>query len=477
MTGNKQGQRSAKRWLGLLSLLYPVTFQAYAVDEIEKVTSIVGLNTPVTNPGMGVETFHDGWGTVLTLEQYPASGMGYYRYYWSELEPREGEYNFTLIDDLLENNTKQSRRVALRFMALDEPFSGTKIPQWLIKKGVAGQWVENGKTFVANLDDPIYIAYVEKLLSAFGERYDNDSRLAQVDIGIVGSWGEWHNSNFPELEPLHSKYSYQQLNKYVDLHFSAFPTTAKLMLISGGSSLAYAIEKGSGWRADCWGDWHNFSPTWSHMNDDYPYRIQQVKQQTPLFDTAWQRKPVSFEVCGDMHGWWATQQYTRNQVTASLDWAISQHASSLNLKSTPIPEQYRDLLDKALLKIGYRFRVDTIRHSSSVSAGQEFALETHIFNDGVAPTYQPYYAYYRLVNSSDEVVSVVEDTTSTETWLPGLYQSTVNMVLPKGIKVGHYFVEMAVSESRDSQPLNLANVGQQPDGWYRLSEVVVKASQ
>ncbi|CAK2418666.1 Beta-galactosidase-like protein [Vibrio crassostreae] len=477
MIGNKQVKKVINwqcSWLYLLSLACFVTSYAYADEVGDKVTSITALNTPISNPGMGVETFHDGWGTVLTLEQYPVSGMGYYRYYWSELEPSEGEYNFSLIDDLLEQNAKQSKRVALRFMTLDEPFSGTKIPQWLIDKGIEGQWVENGKTFVADLDDPTYLYYVEKLLSAFGQRYDNDSRLAQIDIGMVGSWGEWHNSNFPELEPLFSRYSEHQLNKFVDLHFSAFPNTAKLMLINGGDSFAYALEKGVGWRADCWGDWHNFGATWSHMNDDYPYRIQQANSQTPIFDTAWQRQPVSFEVCGDMHGWLATQHYTRAQVAASLDWAINQHASSLNLKSKPIPEQYRDLLDNALLKIGYRFRVDTIRHSAYLSMGKNLSLEAHIFNDGVAPTYQPYYAYYRLVNSNDQVVSFAKDSTSSEAWLPVDYKSIANFSLPTDLNVGHYYIEIAVSESRDSKPLNLANIGKQPDGWYRLSEVIIE---
>ncbi|MFB9144593.1 DUF4832 domain-containing protein [Vibrio artabrorum] len=480
MTKNKQVQRAVRwscSWLYLLVFVSLVASKVYADEGGEKVTPITALNTLITNPGIGVETFHDGWGTDLTLEQYPASGIGYYRYYWSELEPSEGEYNFALIDRLLENNTKQSRRVALRFMALDEPSSGTKIPQWLIDKGIAGQWVENGKTFVADLDDPTYLSYVEKLLRAFGQRYDDDLRLAQIDIGMVGSWGEWHNSNFPDLEPLHSRYSDQQLNTFVDLYFSAFPNTAKLMLIGGGSSLSYAIEKGAGWRADCWGDWHHFSPTWSHMGDDYPYRIQQAKAQTPLFDTAWQREPVSFEVCGNMRGWWTTQHYTREQVAASLDWAISHHASSLNLKSTPIPEQYRDLLDKALLKIGYRFRVDSIRHSARVLAGHHLSLTTHIVNDGVAPTYQPSYAYYRLVNSSGKVVSIGKDRTSSETWLPGLYQSTVNLSLPMALKAGRYYVEIAVSESLDSKPVNLANTGKLADGWYRLSDVIVKESQ
>ncbi|MGF1749679.1 DUF4832 domain-containing protein [Vibrio cionasavignyae] len=470
MNNRRQTKRSIPYLLVLLSV---VAFFVRAAESEEEVTYIEALNTPITNPGTGIEAFHDGWGAVLTIAQYPASGMGYYRYYWTELEPNEGEYNFPLIDALLTEQTGIARKVALRFMALDEPSTGSKIPQWLIDKGISGQWVDSNKTFVPDLDDPTYLFYVERLLNAFGQRYDGHPQLAQMDIGMVGSWGEWHNSNFTELEPLLKKYPTQLLNKYVDMHFDAFPMTAKLMLLNGGKSLAYAVEKGAGWRADCWGDWHNFSTTWSHMRDDYPYRIKQAELETPLFSTAWQRAPVSFEVCGDMQGWLADQKYTRAQVKASLDWAISQHVSSLNLKSKPIPEQYRDLLDDALLKIGYRFRVDTFRHPSRLEAGHEFTFETQFINEGVTPTYQAYYAYFRLVNSDNDVVFLGRDDTSTQTWLPGSYQSSLTAVLPEGLTQGRYYIEVAVSESRESAPLNLANKGKQADGWYRLSDVVV----
>ncbi|POB66825.1 DUF4832 domain-containing protein, partial [Vibrio vulnificus] len=111
----------------------------------------------------------------------------------------------------------------------------------------------------------VYMSYMAKLLNAFGQRYDGNPNLSHVDIGMVGSWGEWHNSNFANLAPLHQRYSDATLNHIVDLHFQAFPKTPKVMLISGENSLNYAVSKGAGWRADCWGDWHHLSTTWSHM--------------------------------------------------------------------------------------------------------------------------------------------------------------------------------------------------------------------
>jgi hypothetical protein len=52
---------------------------------------------------------------------------------------------------------------------------------------------------VPDLSDPTFIAYAQKLLNALGARYDGNPNLAFVDIGMVGSWGEWHNSNFLTL--------------------------------------------------------------------------------------------------------------------------------------------------------------------------------------------------------------------------------------------------------------------------------------
>lgn len=98
------------------------------------------VNDLLNNPGVGLEEFHDSWGQTLSLEQHPTTTVDYFRFYWSELEPAEGQYNFALIDAAIAQAQHETPRqmVALRVMTLDEPFSGSKIPGWLIDKGIRG---------------------------------------------------------------------------------------------------------------------------------------------------------------------------------------------------------------------------------------------------------------------------------------------------------------------------------------------------
>lgn len=460
--------RCACVWAGLL-LSLPLMAQ-------DQVVTPPGFNGILTNPGMGVASFHDGYGQKPSLAEYPNTGIEYDRFYWSELEPQEGMYNYALIDHAFSVAAQHqpAMNVGLRFMALDEPQSGSKIPAWLIAKGIKGEWVENGKTFVPDLTDPTFLHYAQKLLDTMGKRYDGNPELAFLDIGMVGSWGEWHNSNFPTVLPLAKKYSTSELNRLVDLHFSAFPKTPKIMLISGGESLDYAIRHGAGWRADCWGDWHNFSANWSHMHDDYPQRLEAAQTDSAEFKNSWQHAPVSLEICGYMDEWQSVQHYSRKEVKATFDWALAQHASTLNLKSRRVPQEYRDIVDSALLKIGYRYRVSRLVLPAVVKAGQSLTLQSTWNNDGVAPVYLPYHIVWRITNANGQ--SLVEQTTSDDLrqWLPGSHQSTATLVLPVTLKPGKYQLETTIADANHTPRISLANQGRTPQGWYAVTTFTVE---
>lgn len=457
--------------LALSALLFSTP--ALAANQVITPPAFNGI---LTNPGMGVASFHDGYGQKLTLADYPDTGIEYERFYWSELEPKEGVYNFALIDNAFSVAAKHvpAMNVGLRVMVLDEPQSGSKIPQWLIDKGIKGQWVENGKTFVPDLDDPTFLLYAQKLLNTLGKRYDGNPELAYVDIGLVGSWGEWHTSNFTDVTPLNKKYSASQLNRYVNMHLAAFPKTPKIMLISGDDSLAYAAEHGAGWRADCWGDWHNFSADWSHMRDDYPQRLAVAQAKYSGFNTSWQHAPVSLEICGYMDEWQSVQHYTREQVQATFDWALQQHASTLNLKSRRVPQEYRDIVDKALLSIGYRYRVSRLSLPDSVKAGQTLNLDATWRNDGVAPVYLPYHVVWQITNVAGAPVVQYITQDDIRQWLPGEHPTQVNFPLPATLAAGKYQLEATITDSKGTPRISLANQGRTPQGWYPLASFNVE---
>lgn len=430
----------------------------------------VPLTGVLTNPGMGVEDF---MGNVLPESQYPKAGTNYYRFYWDQLEPTEGHYTFWMLDKAIEYARQEDppQVVDLRFMTMADPHDGSKVPEWLIHKGIKGVWVD--KTFVPDLNDPLYFQYVKKLLMAFGKRYDGNPYVAAIDIGMVGSWGEWHNSNYPALPKLQDAYSAATLKKYIDLYFQAFPHTPKIMLMNQGKLMGYATKKGSGWRADCWGDWGVFSSDWSHMKNEYPEHMAQATEVNPKFAQAWQKAPVHLETCYTMENWLNTQHYSRQQVQASLDWAIENHASVLNLKSSPVPPQYRDLLDKALLKLGYRLRLSEVTYSDKIESGSTLTWKTTWQNEGVAPPYHNYPLMYRLVDESGKVVASWQITQNNlTTWLPGTYHFTRSFSLP-ALAAGRYQWQLAFVGADLKPVLNLAMEGKQPDGWYDLGQIEI----
>ncbi len=460
----------------LMCLLLPLS--SVSVSSAEPMTTVTPkpLTGPLTNPGNGVASFHNGYGETPSLENYPDTGIEYDRFYWSELEPKEGQYNFQLVDTAFHHAAqhKPAMNVGLRFMTLDEPSSGSKIPEWLIQKGIKGVWTSGHKTFVPALDDPLFIEYSQRLLNAFGKRYDGNTNLAYIDIGMVGSWGEWHNSNFPTATPLLERYTPAQLEKYVTMHFAAFPKTPKIMLISGGAALASAVKQGAGWRADCWGDWHNFTVEWSHMKDDYPERLQAANNAYPGFNNGWKKAPISLEICGHMSEWQAVHRYTREQVQATFDWALAQHASTINLKSSRVPKEYRDIVDNALTKLGYRFRLASLAHESTLVKGQSLTLNSQWFNDGVAPIYLHYALAYRVVNAGNKVVAEGKTQDDIRTWLPGKHEASYHLAMPDSLPAGEYHIETAMLDGEGKARINFANEGKGADGWYRVSGVRIK---
>ena len=427
----------------------------------------------LVNPGMGITTFQrfngqainpgSRWSEVgpegpiedaSAHPDFPDTSISYLRWFWWQIEPKQGEYRWDILDSALEEARKHGQQLTVRIMPYDQ---GNPLPEWYRNSGArrANQDSDSdGKIWSPDSDDPLYIQHWGALVRQFGARYDGHPYLDTVDISTVGYWGEGWGPYLP---------SWATQAALIDLYIEGFQRTELLMNFDELKALAYGTERGTGWRLDCWGDTGRPGRNFAHMFDAYPQGVVTAGAQE-----VWRHSPVSLETCGTPGSWvkWG------GDLDYVLDQALRWHASTINIKSSAIPDQWKAAFDEFQKKIGYRFILRKLTYPTAVERGQMAPVSMWWYNAGVSPVYYDYVLALRLKGGSDE--TVIDLPSDVKTWLPGdaVFESTV--FVPYSLKPGSYRLTAALLDPRTRKPaIKLAIEGLQPDGWYDLGEIQV----
>jgi hypothetical protein len=315
-------------------------------------------------------------------------------------------------------------------------------------------------------NDPLYLEYMGRMVKHMGERYDGHPDIDHVDIRSLGHWGEWHFS-FVEPRPVVKPEIRKAL---VDIYLDNFNETPLIMLIGGDGELAYAVEKGAGWRADCLGDLGYFSETWNHMRDSYQQSIDAADA-----NDAWKKAPVCFESCGVAQKW-ADEGY---DVEFIINEALRMHCSVFNNKSSPIPPRWWGAMEEFIKKMGYRFVINYLTIPSMVKAGESLPVESEWENLGVAPPYRNYLIAFKLIpvnrSRGGTAISDSQYEVDLKKWLPGKHQLNLDLEIPASVKPGKYNLAVALKDPYTKEvAVRLGIKGMDSQGWYNLSEVVIE---
>ncbi len=455
----------------ILTVLFPLAF-AQTPNQVIRPAEIHDL---LVNPGMGIQTFQRFNGEALypTLRwseagpvkpgkqasvkpDFPGSSLAYCRWFWSELEPEAGKYRWEIIDNALEQARKHNQTLDIRIMPYDQ---GHPLPEWYRNSGARRANKpedKDGTIWSPDADDPLYLKHWGALVRAAGARYDGHPYLDSVDVSTVGYWGEGWGPYLP---------SWQTQNELIDIYFEAFPTTILLMNFDEPRALAYGVKKGAGWRLDCWGDMGGRGRGMMHMLDMYPQQVVRTG-----IEDAWREYPVSLETCGTPGHWkkWGGG-YTDAQLQEIFDQALRWHATSINIKSTPIPPDWKDAWDDFQKKIGYRLVLRRLEYPRAARAGTMLPVTSWWVNKGVAP---PYGDFVLAIGIGGAMIQTPADL---KTWLPGDRIFDGSVFLPPGLKAGEHKFRMAVLDRRTGEPaVKLAIEGLQPDGWYDLGTIQIQ---
>jgi hypothetical protein len=144
--------------------------------------------------------------------------------------------------------------------------------------------------------------------------------------------------------------------------------------------------------------------------------------------------------------------------------------SSFNAKSSPVPEEWQDLVDDWLNKMGYRFVLRRFTFPPVIKQNGKLSFTSWWENKGVAPCYKDFAFAIRLKNGQGERIFTTN--ANIREWLPGDIVYDNAFFIPRDMKPGIYEVQVGIIDPFKQKPVvKLAIEGRNAEGWYPMGTI------
>jgi len=392
----------------------------------------------IGNPMRGAQYY----GGEAPPPNWPLTDL-YKRYCWRQIEPAQGQYDFTLIDNEIAQAKAAGYTFGFRIMPLNPP--AACMPDYL--KGV-------------DYDDPLYQQRAQALFTVLGQRYDSNPTIGLLDMSLVGCWGEWNDSCGGGTMSMENR------QKIIDMQFQAFPHKRFLMFTDAQDSLDYALNYQrplrTGVRVDCLGHPHLGGARDTLDND-------------PIARNQWKVAPLVFEYCGVPYNFARALNDIRHYHASLIgdgDGNINDFSSYSATDRAMIVEN-----NKAA---GYRFELNSLTLPKAISPGSSFLVTSNWTNVNTSPAYLPWHVMLQLRSADNKVAW--EGQSRLDLQKPfseaalGNDSTAVSdtFALPINLAHGNYSVCVQILDpNKVYAPLALANKGRTADGAYCSGSVSV----
>ncbi|MBQ3493298.1 MAG: DUF4832 domain-containing protein [Clostridia bacterium] len=349
---------------------------------------------------------------------YPECSVAYYRVIWKDFEPKEGQFNFSLIQEVLDRAKEAGQTVMFRLLTHSTRESDD-VPDWL-KTYIKCPARPAGKRVKDSPSDPRFIDFFIKAVVAFAKEFDENPVLDVMDISFPGSWGEGSSIDL---------FSDADIKKLVDAYTENFKNTKLIGQLIADKFVKYANEtKPVGWRADGVG---------------HPVVTNELIPKTnDYLKDVWKTAPISFEAY-----WWLGEWQRKGwDIDAFFNRMLECHASTFNAKSLPIPIEWKEKMDNFNAKLGYHFGIKRAEFNERAHQNSKFRLNLNIFNYGVAPIYNKIPVKIRLQGQSRDFT--FEQKTDITKWL--LNDNPVEIELDlSGIPAEKYKLQVGIFNQKN----------------------------
>ena len=439
--------------------------------------------TLLKNPGKGLTTLgYSADGDDIGYTQ--ALSVVYTRWCWADIEPREGEYDWPVIDSYIARAAARGHKAAFGIMSFNSSgYVENATPRWVFDEaGADGRWIHyygdesTPAMFCPNWDDPIYQEKVADFAKALAARYDGDPRIAYIDMRAYGNWGEQHLSGIDEGYGGYPWISSDTLiEKYMKPYRDAFKKTLVVFPLNHNDypeACRWAVANGIALRRD----------GIMKSSNGSEFRIYGSGESTPNI----YEYHSNYADTMNANGWTDDSQFENE-----LEFEVRNGAASYL-------QMDRDMYRKMEAKyrylgnlIGYWWRMPESSITSTVDSGQAVRASYQIRNDGVAHSYdKSAKVKARVCNAEGNVVKTIDDTgakpwewepgklNDERVWIDPVISSESFDIDTAGLAPGRYYVSIGVfsgeSSGSPSPDSSIGSLGRDVDGWEAVGMFEVR---
>lgn len=451
----------ARRWLPLLLLGLALAAVSLLRLRIPLASAEIDpSDKPVTNPMKGLAA----WGENYRRDPYVA--FAYVPVSWSELEPRQGEYDFAALEERCRFARWRADGVRLILRLVCDTPTGERhmdIPRWLYDAmDGAGTWYdgEYGQGFSPDYENEVFREAHRALIAALEQRYADDPQLAFVELGSLGHWGEWHLDTGAGIPPFPAQ---EVTDGYVQDYLAVFAPEQLLL------RRPYPIgrDQGLGLYNDSFGlpDSHREWLSW--IADGY--QSDQNGEWLPGMPDFWRFAPSGGEFSPEeTDGWY----FTDAQFPTTLALLKESHTTFLG----PNAPAYGELsgteaanLRTLVTELGYTLGVRQCtvwRTAFSRTLQAEFTWE----NTGLAPLYGDWPIALELRDGTGQTVWSGRTGAPFSDWGPGRHTVRISLPGAGNLPGGDYSLWVGIVDPLTGAPGVALQMAAEEDGnLYRAA--------
>lgn len=397
------------------------------------------------------------------LERFPGLNHLYLRFDWGDIEKEKGVYDWSYIDQIMEEWSKYDYRFSMRFVAYEAGGTPFATPEYVYKEGARGYALPDGK-LEPDYSDPIFLENLERFLEEAGRRFNGHPLIEMVDIGTFGTWGEGHT-----LFGSNIIYPAEVMKKHIDLSRKYFPDTFLLLnddhinfrwpkgKEQNLDLIDYAVSRGLGLQDD------------SICVYGYNFNCGYNTMRTPwLFDRFYENAPLSLEF--EHYSKVAPEHFKGG--FPFLDAMRRIKCTYAGFHGYPVPWLEREpyLTEYAANRLGYWYFLDGAEVSDSMTAGGPNKIVLYVENRGFS---KAYYKFTLKVKLEGECGRYVEDVDcDNRTWAPEeISRSAFNITPPKTMQG---MCQVSVGLFEKDRPIELAMKNKDKEGFYPICTTLLK---